>query len=77
MPSFPVAVESLGDFHGVASDQVKRIGAALARHQGSDEKVASRQLFERMSITLMRGNAVMLMSRRPDDLAPPEVDGIE
>ena len=76
MLSFPVAVETLGDFHGVASDQVKRIGAALARHQGSDEKVAARQLFERMSITLMRGTA-MLMSRRPDYLAPPEVDGIE
>ena len=74
---FPVAVETLGGFHRVATEQVKRIGAALARHQGSDEKVASRQLFQRMSITLMRGNAAMLMSRRPDDLAPPEVDGVE
>ena len=61
----------------MATEQVKRIGAALARHQGSDERVASRQLLQRLSIPLMRGNAAMLMSRRPDNLAPPEVDGIE
>ena len=61
----------------MATKQVKRIGAALARHQGSDEKAASRQLLQRMSITLMRGNAAMLMSRRAGDLAPPEVDGVE
>ena len=73
----PVAMETLGGFHKVAMEQVKRIGAALARHQGSDEKAASRQLLQRMSITLMRGNAAMLMSRRPGDLAPPEVDGVE
>jgi len=58
---FPVAVETLGGFHRVATEQVKRIGAALARHQGSDERVASRQLLQRLSITLMRGNAAMLM----------------
>ena len=39
---FPVAMETLGGFHRVATEQVKRIGAALARHQGSDERVASR-----------------------------------
>ena len=74
----PVAVETLGGFHRVATDQVKQIGAALARHQGIEEQVASRQLFQRMSITLMHGNAAMLMSRRPsDDFAPAEVDGVE
>ena len=30
---------ALGGFHRVATKQVKRIGAALARHQGSDERV--------------------------------------
>ena len=42
----PVAVETLGAFHRVAINQVKQIGAALARHQGSDEKVASSLLFQ-------------------------------
>ena len=56
---------------------VKRIGAAVARHQGIEELVATRQLFQRLSVTLMRGNAALLMSRRPDtDMALPEVDGI-
>ena len=74
----PVAVETLGGFHMAAVEQVKRIGAALAWHQGSEEQVATRQLFQRLSLTLMRGNAAMLMSRRPDDqFAPAEVDGVE
>ena len=74
----PIAVETLGGFHKAAVEQVKRIGAALARHQGCEEHVAVRQLFQRLSLTLMRGNAAMLMSRRPDDEFPPaEVDGVE
>ena len=73
----PIAMETLGGFHKVALEQVRRIGAAVARHQGMEERVATRQLFQRMSVTLMRGNAALLMSRRPDtDMALPEVDGI-
>ena len=73
----PIAMETLGGFHKVALEQVKRIGAAVARHQGIEERVATRQLFQRLSITLMRGNAALVMSRRPDtDMALPEVDGI-
>ena len=41
------------------------------------ETVAIKQLFQRMSLTLMRGNAALVMTRKPDsDLAPAEVDGI-
>ena len=73
----PIAIETLGGFHKVALEQVKRIGAAVARHQGIEELVATKQLFQRLSVTLMRGNAALLMTRRPDgDLALPEVDGI-
>ena len=58
-------------------EQVKRIGAALARNQGSDEKVATRQLFQRLSLTLMRGNAALIIGRRPDDdFASAEIDGV-
>ena len=72
-----LALETLGGFHQVAIDQVKKIGAALARHQGSDEQVATKQLFQRVSLTLMRGNAALILGRRPDeDLARAEVDGI-
>ena len=73
----PIAVETLGGFHKVAVEQVKKIGAAVARHQGSDERVATRQLFQRLSLTLMRGNAALILGRRPDsDFVVPEVDGI-
>ena len=73
----PIAVETLGGLHQVAVEQVKRIGAALARNQGSDEKVATRQLFQRLSLTLMRGNAALIIGRRPDDdFASAEIDGV-
>ena len=73
----PIALETLGGFHHVAVEQVQRIGAAIARNQGSDEKVTTRQLFQRLSITLMRGNAALILGRRPDeDFAPAEVDGV-
>ena len=72
-----LAVETLGGLHQVAVEQVKRIGAALARNQGSDEKVATRQLFQRLSLTLMRGNAALIIGRRPDDdFASAEIDGV-
>ena len=72
-----IALETLGGFHKVAVEQVKRIGAAVARHQGSDERVATRQLFQRLSLTLMRGNAALILGRKPDsDFAAPEVDGV-
>ena len=73
----PIALETLGRSHKVAVEQVKRIGAAVARHQGSDERVATRQLFQRLSLTLMRGNAALILGRKPDsDFAAPEVDGV-
>ena len=43
-----------------------------------EENIAFKQLFQRMSLTLMRGNAALMMSRRPDsDLAAPEIDGVQ
>ena len=49
----PIAVEILRGFHKAAVKQVKRIGAALARHQGCEEHVAVRQLLQRLSLPLM------------------------
>ena len=70
-------METLGGMHKVAVEQMKRLGVAVARHQGSDERVATRQLFQRLSLTLMRGNAALVTSRRPDDdFAAPFIDGV-
>ena len=73
----PFAMETLGGLHPGAVTQVKQIGAALARSKGLEESVATSQLFGRISLTLMRGNAVMLASRcQEDNLLPRYIDGV-
>ena len=57
--------------------QVKLLASALARSRGSDEREVTSQLFGRLSLNLMRGNAMMLSSRHQDEDIPPEVDGVE
>ena len=72
----PLAVETLGGFHCVATDVVRRLGQALARKKGCDEREPTSQLFSRISVTLMRGNAAMLNSRSHDVISAA-VDGAE
>ena len=72
-----VVMETLGGFHSGAETQVRQIAAALARSKGLQEGEVTGQLFGRLSLTLMRGNALMLSSRcREDSLVPPQVDGV-
>ena len=74
----PFALETLGGFHSGAVTQVKLLASALARSRGSEEGEATSQLFGRLSLNLMRGNALMLSSWHQDeDIPPPEVDGVE
>ena len=74
----PIALETLGGMHHLAVSQLKRLGAALARHTGSDEREVIGQLMQRISLHLMRSNAGMITSRRPEaDFLPPELDGVE
>ena len=47
---------------------MKKLASALARSKGSDEREDASQLFGRPSPSLMRGTALMLASRSPDDL---------
>ena len=70
--------ETLGGMHHLAVRELKRLGAALARHTGSDEREVIGQLMQKISLHLMRGNAGMITSRRPEaDFLPPELDGVE
>ena len=65
-----------GRLHGVAVQQIKKIGGALARHQGQEEQEVVRHLFQRLALVLMRGNAQLLVNRMPPkDLPDAEVDG--
>ena len=53
------------------------LGSALARSKGLDENEVTSQFFGRLSLCLMRGNAIMLSSRSPDqDIPVPEIDGV-
>ena len=74
----PFALETLGGFHSGATTQVKQVAAALARCKWTDEGEVTSQLFGRLSLTLMRANAMMLSTRHQDaDFPLPEVDGVE
>ena len=69
------AVETLGGLHAGAVIQVKQIAAALARSKGLEESEATSQLFGKVSLTLMRSNAMMLSTRQQDsDIVSPEID---
>ena len=74
----PFALETLGGLHKGAITQVKLIATALARSKGVDEGEATGQLLGRLSLNLMKSNALMLSSRCQDaDFPPPLIDGIE
>ena len=70
----PFAMETLGGLHSGATAQVKQLASALARFEGE----MTSQLFGRLSLTLMRANAMLLSTRHQDsDFPMPEVDGVE
>ena len=74
----PFAMETLGGLHSGAAAQVKQLAAVLARSKGLVEGEVTAQLFGKLSLTLMRGNALMISSRCQDDNFPPaEIDGVE
>ena len=74
----PVAADTLGGWHKVAVQQMKKLGAVLARHRGEEEQKEVRHLFQRLSLLLMRGNASLLVNRVPgEDEVDATVDGVE
>ena len=74
----PFALKTLGGFHSGAIARVKQVAAASARCKGTEEGEVTGQLFGRLSLILMRANAMMLSTRHQDaDFPLPEVDGVE
>ena len=57
-----------GGLHQGAIAQVKLLASALARSKGLEEGEVTGQLFGRLSLTLMRANALMLST--PTSLFP-------
>ena len=74
----PFAVETLGGLQQGAVTQVKLLASALARRKGLEEGEVTGQIFGRLSLTLMKANALMISTQRQDaDFPLPQLDGIE
>ena len=52
----------MGGWHKVAAEQIKKVGAVIARRRGEEGQIQMRHLFQRLSRLLMRGNASLLVN---------------
>ena len=70
-----IVTETFGGWLNVAEREVKKLGAALARHTGQEEGEAISHLWGTLGVLLQRGNVAIFGNRVP---AFPEavVDGI-
>ena len=76
MVFIPMVVETLGGWHESAILQIKKLGAALARHTGEEESEKIRHLYQRLAILLVKGNAALFLNRLPSH-PNPMIDGTE
>ena len=60
--------------HEVAEREVRKLGAALARHTGQEESEAIGHLWGRLWVEVQRGDAVILGNRVPS-LPDPLIGG--
>ena len=63
----PLAAQALGGWHEVAIGQIDKLGAALARQTGQEEGEAKGQIWQKLSVRLMKGNAALIPNRIPSD----------
>ena len=66
----PLAVECLGAWHPSAIAELKKLGSALARQTGEEESTSIQRLFQRLSISLVKGNAALFNNRSPSEPIP-------
>ena len=72
----PMPMETLGGWHDQTVLQVKKLASAQARHNGEEQSVTTRHLYQRLSVLLIRGNSALLLNRIPT-FTPPEISGVE
>ena len=63
--SIPVEAESLGGWHIVWLEQLRKIGFALARHTGQEEGETISHLLTSASVLLQKGLSALLLNRIP------------
>ena len=72
----PLPFEVLGGVLSSAVEVIKKIGKALARSSGQDESDTIKHLFGRLSLLLMRGNSMLILSRSVK-ASNPHIDGVQ
>ena len=72
----PLALESLGGWHNVAVQELKKLGSALARQTGQEEALVVSHLFQKLSVLLMKGNTALVNNRQPGSVNM-NIDGIQ
>ena len=68
-------METLGGWHSKAVEQIRMLANAQGRATGKDEEEATRHLFQRLSVLLVKGNASLLLNRIPSHPLP-EIDSV-
>ena len=66
----PVVAESLGGWHKVGLEQLRKLGSALARHTGQEDREGDSHLLSRASVLLQRGLSALLLNRIPSYPTP-------
>ena len=66
----PMAAESLGGWHKVALEQLRKMGSALAKHTGQEEGETISHLLTRASVLLQKGLSSLLLNRIPGHPSP-------
>ena len=72
----PLALESLGGWHDVTMQELKKLGSALARQTGQEEGAVISHLFQKLSVLLMKGNTALVNNRQPGTVNM-KMDGIQ
>ena len=72
----PLPLDTLGAWGESTVREVKKMGSFLARLTGGEESEIIRHLIQRVSITLMKVNANLILNRSPNN-NPTNIDGIE
>ena len=58
-----MVAESLGNWHKVGLEQLRKLGSALGRHTGQEEGETISHLLARASVLLQKGLSALLLNR--------------
>ena len=72
----PLPVETFGGWHPIAARQISRLGRELARSPACvSSDTASKHLFQRLALSIQKGNASLFLSRSTDIHYPDILGG--